>query len=383
MKKINLILAFLTATASLSFAEPEWASIYHSLIAFDKREGLPDGNRPGYVKPLATNLGTVLNSNWYASASVPEVFSFEAGLPIALVTLGTDDQEYAGGAPTIFGDKKYEWGTTAGMIGSSMSCTTAPNCNVVNGNETLNKLGVFTYPYLQLAGGFYHARVVLRGMYLPSISELQGFNLFGFGLQYSFGHLFRAELPSALQGLDVSLVFGMNFSGISYQPEDYVGTLDLDVTTTNFALVIGYKPLKMVEIMLSLGYETASMESSGHLTSHDPDSYGAEIFPSLSVDGNNGFRLGLSVAFSLGSAFNPVLGVDFGTKTSFTTNILYFKQQFGEDPEPVKKEKAERPSQAVSNDDGSVEETPLQKKRRAMKAAKSEEPEETSEDEEF
>ncbi|MEE0877203.1 MAG: DUF6588 family protein [Fibrobacteraceae bacterium] len=331
MKKI----LFFALSLSISAFSAEWASIYHSLIAFDERAGLPDGNRPGYVKPLATNLGTVLNSNWISSARIPQVFTIEAGMPLMIVGIGDDDRTYANGAPTIFGDKEYEWGAVSDKI----SCSTAPNCRVVNGNETLNKLGVFTYPYLQLAGSFYHARIALRGMWLPAISELQSFNLFGFGLQYSFGHLFLHELPKALHPFDVSLAFGMNFSGIGYTPDNYNGTLDLDITTTHFMLVLGYQPFKFFEVMLSLGYETSTMESSGHLVSEDPDSYGAEIFPSLSVDGNNGFRMGLAVSFSLGASYHPVVGVDFGTKTSYTTNVLYFKQSFGKEPE-IKEKKA-------------------------------------------
>lgn len=340
-------IALILSLAFFAFGA-EWASIYHSLIAFDERPEIPDGNRPGYVKPLATNLGTVLNSNWISSARVPQAFTIEAGLPLMIVGIGNDDKEYAGGAPTIFGGKDYEWGATS----SEIACTATPNCHVVNGNETLNKLGVFTYPYLQLAGSFYHARVVFRGMLLPAISELRSFNLFGFGLQYSFGHLFLHNLPKALHPFDVSFAFGMNFAGIGYQPENYRGTLDLDFTTMHFMVVLGYKPLKFFEVMLSLGYETSTMESSGHLVSEDVDSYGAEIYPSLSVDGKNGFRMGLSLSFAFGASYNPVVGVDFGTKTSYTTNVLYFKQSFGKEP-PIKekvKETSEEPSEETSEE---------------------------------
>ncbi len=374
MKKTNLFLAFIAAAASLSFAEPEWASIYHSLIAFDD-SGVRDGNRPGYVKPIATDLGSVLNSNLYASASVPQSFTFEAGMPFAIVTLG-NDREYAGGAPTIFGDKKYEWGVKNKDIGSDMTCSGGGSCHVVNGNENLNALGVFTYPYLQLAGGFYHARVMLRGMWLPSISELQNFNLFGFGLQYSFGHLLWPELPPIMENFDVSLVFGMNFASIGYTPDDYTGELDLDISTMDFEIVFGYRPLKFVELMLHIGYETSTMKSSGLLEGNAENTKGNVIKPGITVDGDNGFRMGFEVAFSFGEAYHPVVGVDLGTKTTFTTNILYFKQQFGEDP------KVEHAQGDVKKDNSNeqTEETPLQKKRRKMQ--QEEEPVEDSIDEE-
>ena len=330
MKKFFLFVAFLI---SVSYSA-DWASIYHSLIAFDERPEIADANRPGYVKPLATSLGTVLNSNWITSASIPKNFSFEAGMPFALIFLSDDDREYANGVPTIFGDKKYEWGVTSPEI----SCSATPNCHVVNGNKNLHNLGVFTYPYLQLGGSFYHARLLFRGMLLPAISELRSFNLFGFGLQYSFAHLFKEELPQILQSFDISLGFGMNFSGISYRPENYKGSLDLDITTMSFMMVLGYKPIKALELMLTISYETSTMESGGHLKSEAEGSYGSEIFPTLSVDGDNGFRIGLSVAFSLGTSYHPVLGFDFGSKNAFTTNVLYFKQTFGKEEASVKKE---------------------------------------------
>jgi len=48
-----------------------------------------------------------------------------------------------------------------------------------------------------------------------------------------------------------------------------------------------------------------------------------------------------------------VIGAGIGTRTSFNTNILYFKQTFGKDPTPeeiakkkrIKKEEAEKASQ--------------------------------------
>jgi hypothetical protein len=63
--------------------------------------------------------------------------------------------------------------------------------------------------------------------------------------------------------------------------------------------------------------------------------YGQTINPNISVKGNNGFKFGIAVAFQLGTSFHPVVGFDYAGKSSFTTNILYFRQQFGED-DPVK-----------------------------------------------
>ena len=320
-----------------------WASTYESMAAFENR---PEGNpylfnRPGYVKPIIDNLGNVLNSNWFASATVGGPLGFEAGIPVSLIFLGDDDKtfnEFGMNSPTIFGGH-------ADMTQDPVVLAAGPQ---IYGNKTLSNLSVFTYPYLQTALSFYHARIVLRGMFIPSISELQNFNLFGIGAQYSFGHLFQYMLPPAAQPLDVSIVLGYNTSGISYQPEDYSGSLDLDISTFTFDVVIGYKPVYFFEVMMTLGYQYANMAASGQLVCLEKEiggapsvHYGEVITPNISVNGNNGFKFGLEVAFSLGSSFHPVVGFDYAGKSSFTTNILYFKQQFGDDktPDEIAKEK--------------------------------------------
>ena len=370
--KIALPLVICLAAMVNAMDDKGYASIYESIAAFENRPVNSPGydarifNRPGYVKPIITNLGNVLNSNWYVSSGIPQSMVFEAGLPFALVSIGSDDKSFTengASVPTIFGDhgdpQNYD--------------------PTVYGNETLHNLGIFTYPYLQLAGSFYHARLALRGMWLPAVSELQKFNLLGIGLQYSFGHLFQYMLPKPAQGLDVSLVLGYSSSGISYQPEDYEGTLDLDISAFTFDVVIGYKPIAPVEIMLTLGYQSAEMASSGHLISHAEGWNGQAIDPNITVQGNNGFKFGLAVAFQIGTSFHPVLGYDYAGKSGFTTNILYFRQQFGEDktPDEIAKEKGYvRGGNAGTESE--EEETPKAKKKKALKKKKvvEEEPEE-------
>ena len=364
MKK-NLYFAAILLGASATFAidEDGWASTFESLSAFqsDKTFNIY-ANRPGYVKPIIDNLGNVLNSNWYVSASVPQSLTIEAGLPLSIISIGSDDQHYTETYTDIYTGASFDYETPT-IFGSHHDMA-LPYNGQVPGNKTMNALGVFTYPYLQLGAGFYHARVVLRGMFIPSVSELKKFNLFGFGLQYSFGHLFQYRLPPAAQPLDVSVVFGYNTSGIGYQPEDYEGQLDLDISTTNFSIVIGYKPVNFFEVMMSLGYQSAEMKSSGHLVcvakeyGQPTPEYGATIDPDITVKGNNGFRFGLEVAFQLGKAFHPVLGFDYAGKSSFTTNVIYFRQQFGEDKEPgeIAKEKASQAPQTESNTNTVTEE---------------------------
>ncbi len=256
---------------------------------------------------------------------MPQSFTFEAGLPISIIPIGDDDKTYDG-KPTIFGDHGNP---------------EAPS-DTIYGSKTLNGLGVFTYPYLQMGASFYHFRAVLRMMYLPSISELRKFSLFGIGFQYSFGHLFQYMLPKAAQPFDVSIVYGYNTSSIGYRPDGFDGKLGLDISTHNFSFVFGYKPVNFFEVMMSLGYQSAEMLSYGELYHTDPytNFRKDEIYPDITVKGNNGFRFGIAIALQI-SSLHPVLGYDYAGKSSFTTNVLYFRQQFGKDktPDEIAKEK--------------------------------------------
>lgn len=336
---VKYTIAVILGAASVASAIDEngWASIYESIAAFENRPGGDARifNRPGYVKPIIENLGNVLNSNWYVSANVPQSLAFEFGLPVALIPINDEDRKFkekdalgqSREVPTIFGDK---WNQAEDPFNTN---------NFVYGNETLNGLGVFTYPYLQMGISMFHARFVVRGMWLPAISELRGFSLLGFGIQYSFGRWFQYMLPPIAQGLDVSLVFGYNSSSIGYRPKDYSGQLDLDVSAKTFDVVIGYKPFNLFEVMMTLGYQSATMESSGHLKyNKDPNTH---VDPNISVDGNCGFKFGIAIALQLGKTYHPVAGFDYAGKSSFTTNVLYLRQQFGEDktPDEIAKDK--------------------------------------------
>ena len=336
MKIVKAICLGMSAFALPLFAA-DWSSNYLAMAAFVP--GNAEGNRPGYVKPIATYVGPVHNAYRLSNAGVPQASSFEAGPRFNIVFLKDRDRTYSkSDVPTIFGDKaEYTYDNNLQRY-------------VIGGNKNLNGLSVFTLPYLQLGGSFYHARLVFRGMYFPGITQLRGYHLLGFGLQYGFGHFFNDKLPAGLRDhFDASLAFGYNSAYIGYRPDDFSGKLDLDFTATHTQLILGYSPFKPVDLMLSFGYETSKMESSGHLT-YDK---GGDIHPGITVHGRNGFRFGAEVAFSFGASFHPVVGGNFGTVNALNANVLYFKQSFGEN------KKAEQNAKDESSQDAqTAAETP-------------------------
>lgn len=379
----SFILAFSLAFVSSAFAMDEngWATVPEILSAFDSKA--PFGNRPGYVKPLVTNIGTILNSNWISSATVEKVLSIEYGIPIAIAPLGDDDRTYGNNSPTIFGDNNV---LNAMNFDNSIGCNNqfpydAMGCPVYNGSEELNGLSAFTYPYLQLALSAFHLRVALRGMWLPAIENLRDFNLYGFGVQYSFGHFFQYLLPRILHPLNISLMFGYTANNIGYQPDDYTGQLDMKYTSYTFGAVIGYKIFDLVEAMMTLGYQASKMKASGHLYQ------GNEIFPEnvfnpdITVKGDNGFRIGLEVALQIGG-YHPVVGYDNGNKSSFTTNLVYFKQTFGKDKSPSEIAKEEADKKAKQAESASEKADNMDKELKAETEESEEKSEETDDSEE-
>ncbi|MDR1760245.1 MAG: hypothetical protein LBR60_06940 [Fibrobacter sp.] len=313
--KFKKFFSVLIAAASVSFAA-DWASSYQTMIAFDKTRA--EGNRPGYVKPLATYFSAVQNGSWLTGVTVPKSLSFEIGLPINLAFIA--DREYtSANVATIFGKKEeYVYNQEIGR-------------NVIGGNENLNGLSVFTVPALQAGIGFYHAKILLRAMWLPTISELQSYNQLGIALQYSFAQYFRKHLPPALRSLDVSLLWGYNNTDVSYTPDKFAGSLDLDFSSHHFMIAFGYSPVQLIEVMLSLGYETSNMDASGKVWQEESPS--DVILPNMNIDGRSGFRLGIEIAFTLGQSFHPVVGPGIGAANTMNANLLYFKQSFGKDEE--------------------------------------------------
>lgn len=314
-------------------------SLQRTLKAFE--------DKPGYVQPLATSFGTFLNSGWVTSARINAGFGWDFSFPLAVSYLSTDDhtytRHYANGCaqvlkngqpcpegkttnyklPTIFGPKTNVQYTNYSPDPTGSGYVTYSGGFADDGDESLRKLTALGLGWLQTSFAYQHARVSLRGMYFPSISEFGGYYHAGFALQYSFGHMFAHHLPSKYP-IDVSVLTSYNFLGMGYSPKEYSGSLDLDFTTMWHAVVIGMRFFDRMEVFGEFGYESSTMKSSGALTPVDP--LEDVISPKVSVNGLNGFRASFSIAFMFGN-YRPVLGMGTGAQTHNNLNIFNYSKE--------------------------------------------------------
>lgn len=297
-----------------------------------------------YVEPLATLFGSMTNSGWYQSAGVKGLFGFYFGVPISFISVSDDDRTYSGTftddgcilyhkdfpdgnecrdqvgfkAPTLFGRD---------ASASNRRTLYDPNEKKIVGtmdiplSDGLSDVASFNwFPFLMPQVGFsaFNTEVKLRYIGLP-IGDYS-FQSFGVGLQH--------DLSSFLPVLPVSLSLAGNWSmiGAEFTPGSGIdGTLELDGSSYFVGALVGYNLLGMLEVFAEAGWEGASLHSGGHLVITDSDGNGTdqEVNPDLTVDGRNGFRTALNVAFHFG--YQAVVGQSVGANMGTQVNLLGFR----------------------------------------------------------
>jgi len=317
-------------------------SLQRTLKAFE--------DKPGYVQPLATWFGTFTNQNWITSARVNAGYSWQFSFPAAsLGFLSTDDHTYtrhfttgcaevrAAGfqcpapdvedyeVPTILGPKTNTIYYSYYLEPNDQGYTQNKDATADDGDKTLRKISTLGTLWPQLSLSYQHARLTLRALPLSwvNIEEFGGYSHFGFGLQYSLGHLFAHHLPAS-HPLDVSLTTNYNFISLGYKPKDYAGELNLDFVTQWHALVLGTRLGEHFEIFTELGFERSSLEASGEL--HAKVEGEDDIKPSVETDGRNGFKASINIALHFGK-WHPSIGASQGAQTGIGLNLLNFGKE--------------------------------------------------------
>ena len=312
--------------------------------------------RPQYVRPFATTLGSLTNSGWYQSASVGKGFGFDVSLPVSILYLNTRDREYTGSytdpacatcrsleasgtvvncrdcikcqdytAPTIFGSihqpdvVQYQWDPNNGTI--VYRPTHDPDSlPFSDGIKELSDLAGLPFLTLQASASLYYTRITLRYMGVPSVagSGLTA-NFPGIGLQHDFHHLLPPALP-----LSLSLAVNFTLTAISWTPgddiENVTGTLKLTGLSNFVGILGGFAPVKFLELFLEAGWEHSFLKPSGEVTVE-----GESVALEKTLTGRNGFRASLNIAFPI--KYHPVVGGIAGSQFGYFINLISFRSR--------------------------------------------------------
>ena len=281
--------------------------------------------QPGYMRPLATTVGTMTNSGWFQSAFLDRDFEFGMALPISLIYIGSKDRRYtdtytdATGSvkvtvPTIFGT--LDTPTVNRAINDFM--TVPDNTTFRPGLEEFKALSVIPYITLQASFSYFYTELKLRYMGMPTIQK-NGFHFPGLGLQHDLHHFFPS-FPVA-----ISLAGNMTFLTTRITPGDKLdGTLKTGGIASFLGIVAGYRPIDNLEVFLETGWDHSHVSVKGDIISNEDG--GREMIPvDNTIAGRNAFRIALNVAIPV--KYNPVAGVIAGAQWGNLINLISYKSK--------------------------------------------------------
>lgn len=313
------------------------ASLDEIVKAFEKNEG--------YVQPFATLLGSMTNSGWYQSAAVGKGFGFYLGIPVNFTRLGDEDREYDATwtdlgcvafhrdnpgashtcketsgytAPTVFGKGKGPDQFTSVYDPVTKTIFDSTVTPTSDGNKEMASFNWFPFGEPQLGVSFFHTEAKLRYLALPL--DIFSISLPAFGLQHDFAW----AMPNS--PVHVSLAANWTFLNAEWTPGDNIdGTMKLEGSSAFYGVLAGWTWKNWLEVFTEIGYETASMKSSGRLTIRDEEGIEDDqiINPNLTLDGRNGFRMALNVAIHVG--YDAVFGQNVGAQLGNQVGILAYR----------------------------------------------------------
>jgi len=358
MKSVFQIAAIsLTVLAANTFGQSALGS---TLSAFE--------NKPGYVQPIATTIGTLLNSGWVNSARVGNGIGWHFALSVPVAFIGADDQTYdwtydsrcaslrtVGVAcpdsldnvtmyniPTIFGGNSnatfpvYHAALAEDANGNPLfdangnlitTYSVGPGGTVDDGEKHLRKWVNIPFLIPTTAISYRHTQGTLRTLWAPSVGDFGGMYLIGLGAQHDFTRFLPPRVGE--KGFNTSATVNVTRWSIGYDPSGTVqGTMNLKGWASFTGLVAGWR-WKSVELFSEIGYETASFASSGSLIDYGVTSLtdsSRYITPSVSVSGRNGFRASFNIAMHLG-VWQPVVAYSGGAQLGSLVNIIQFGKE--------------------------------------------------------
>lgn len=291
MKKTTLAAILLFLSVQLSFAQLE-----------DRISQLNTENLKKYFQPLATSIGSSLNSGGYYSASTSKIFGFSIGVRAMAIFIPSDQLTFVPKLPDGYSSNK----PTATILGDK-------------GGYYAGKNGYATYPpglnSEMVPLGFPQASISALGTelllrFVPTIKVGgRDFNFIGFGVKHSLSqYLFISPVDVAVQ------VLYTKFS-----------VTDL-IKATSFAInAQASKSFGLITLYGGVQSESSNFDIDYTI---EGDAYNAD--PELQVDkknkvsleGENKFRFTAGAALNMGVI---VLNADFSvSKQSVLTAGLSF-----------------------------------------------------------
>ncbi|MDB5050351.1 MAG: hypothetical protein JWO30_3422 [Fibrobacteres bacterium] len=327
-------LGLLTAAALCLPQSSAAAKLEDVVRAFEKNKD--------YVQPIATIFGSTTNSGWYQSSAVPATFSFYVGLPLNLSLIADADRSFKGTwtdngckqyhknnptgtqtckettsytAPTLFGSGKGPVLDSSAYSPTTNSIAGTFHVPQNDGNANAASFNWFPFGEPQIGFSYYNTELKLRYFTLPL--DVVSVSLPGIGIQH--------DLSSFLPPLPVSLSVAANWTWLSgeWKPGGKVdGKVTLNGTSAFYGVLGGYTYSRWLEVFLETGWETASLKTGGDLVIHN-DSGDELVRPGLTLEGRNGFRASLNIAFHFG--YDAVLGQNLGANFGNQVGVLAYR----------------------------------------------------------
>lgn len=256
----------------------------------------------GYAKPLATALGTGVNSGMYYTAEVPSLFGFSLSLKAMYIFIPEEDKTFSPYLP-----EGYESGPTATAFGDKGN-TYAGYDGFIPMPPGINESAVpLTFP--QISFSTFGTELMIR--YFPNIklAEEKELSFWGLGLKHSISQY----IP--LFPIDLAVQVFYNKFGITNIVDHKNLAFNVHTSKTIGVLIL-YGGLQYETSTLNLDYKIEGNSSSPDpLLREDKD-------VSLSIKGNNSFRLTLGTALKL-SFFALNVDANIGSQFAVTGGLNF------------------------------------------------------------
>ncbi|MBZ0180544.1 MAG: hypothetical protein K8F36_14765 [Melioribacteraceae bacterium] len=291
MKKVVLLIFFSFASFNILFGQLQ-----------EKIGLLGEKNMSGYIQPLATSLGTAMNSATFSDADIASVWGFSFSVKGMYIFIPSDQQTFTPATPDGY-NLNSETATVYGDKGAFIS---GPNGYLAfpPGINTASLPAVFPQVSASLIG----TKVMFR--YMPKITLGENdYSFWGAGISHEISRYFP------MMPVDISIQ--ALFSGLEIS--DFVDLSSFAVNahaSKSFGLFLLYGGLQ---------YETSTLEMS-YTTIGDANNADPEIQQksdvNLSVDGDNSFRFTLGAALKV-SIFSLNVDYSISSQSVLSTGLNF------------------------------------------------------------